>query len=378
MSECMNSVPRVKITHLTSVHQPFDGRIFHKECKTLHGAGYEVSLVAEHDRSELVDGVQICAVKQSGNRRERMTRTVRAISQIALAEGADVFHFHDPELIPLGIWLKAHGKRVIYDVHEDFPKQLLSKPWITPWLRHPLSVAAAFVESAAGWLCDGIVAATPEIARRFPKRKTVTIQNFPLVGELDDAGVVPYCDRSEELAYVGGITANNGAKQLLTALASLPNESKARLLLAGAFSPESLRQELQRMPGWSRVEFLGWQSRPGVAAILGRARAGLVTAQPISNYLDCWPTKMFEYMAAGLPVIASDLPRCRQIVESTGCGILVDPHDPQSIADAIQWLMARPIEARAMGQRGQEAFRTKYNWAPEAQRLLAFYRDAVQ
>jgi glycosyltransferase involved in cell wall biosynthesis len=307
-----------------------------------------------------------------------MTRTVRSVYRAAVAEDADLYHFHDPELIPVGVWLKLRGKRVIYDVHEDVPQQILSKPWIANWLKRPISMGAEVAESSAARLFDGIVAATPEIARRFPKHKTVTTQNFPPLGELDQCTTIPYQERPPEVAYLGSISAYRGATELLHALGQLPEEMELRLLMAGTVYPEPFLEELQDMPGWSRVQFLGWQSRPGVAQILGRARVGLVTIHPLVNYLHSWPTKLFEYMAAGLPVIASDLPRCRKIVEDSSCGLLVDPLDVKSIAGAIQWLLERPKEAEAMGKRGQEAFRKKYNWTPEAQRLLAFYEGIIK
>jgi glycosyltransferase involved in cell wall biosynthesis len=334
--------------------------------------------VAQHTKDETVDGVRINPVREPESRRERMTRTARSVCRAALAENADLYHFHDPELIPVGIWLKLRGKRVIYDVHEDVPQQILSKPWIANWLKRPVSMGAEVAESSAARLFDGIVAATPEIARRFPKHKTVTTQNFPPLGELDQCVTIPYQERPHEVAYLGSISAYRGATELVHALERLPDGLEVQLLMAGSVYPESYLKELSDMPGWSRVQFLGWQSRSGVARILGRARIGLVTIHPLVNYLHSWPTKLFEYMAAGIPVIASDLPRCRQIVEESHCGLLVDPLDVKSIADALQWLLERPTEAEDMGKRGRDAFRKKYNWTPEAQRLVAFYRDVIR
>lgn len=132
-----------KIVHLSSAHPCFDIRIFVKECKTLAQQGYEVVLVVPHDQDEVVDEIKINSVAKPKGRRERMFKTALGVYRAALKEDADLYHFHDPELIPFGIMLRVRGKKVIYDVHEDLPRQILTKPWINPFLRRILSVCAA-------------------------------------------------------------------------------------------------------------------------------------------------------------------------------------------------------------------------------------------
>src|SRR6266852_8296265 len=118
-----NSVQRERrVCVLTSVHSPFDVRIFHKECKALVQAGYRVSMVAPHEEDMVVEGVAIRAVPRSRRRIWRMTGTALHVLRKALAEQADVYHFHDPELIPVGLFLRACGKKVVYDIHEDVPQ----------------------------------------------------------------------------------------------------------------------------------------------------------------------------------------------------------------------------------------------------------------
>ena len=369
---------KAKICMLTSVHTPFDNRIFHKECKTLTKAGYKVTFLVPHDRDEAIDGVSIRRVPKPKGRMERMTRMVWQVYQAALAENAQAYHFHDPELITVGLLLKLHRKKVIYDVHEDVPLQVLNKYWIPQRLRRPVAKAIGIVEILGMNSFDGIVVANPPKARKCPARKTVLVQNFPVLDELAFSEKCPHAERPPLIVYVGGISGIRGARAMVKAMSLLPSACGARLALAGIFSPPELELEIQQMPGWERVEFLGWKSRIEVARLLTRSRIGLALLRPAPNYLEAYPTKLFEYMSAGIPVIASDFPLWRKIIEEAGCGFLVDPLDAEAIARAIGWLLEHPKEAEAMGKRGQEAVLARYNWDIEAQKLLEFYKGVIE
>jgi hypothetical protein len=106
-------------------------------------------------------------------------------------------------------------------------------------------------------------------------------------------------------------------------------------------------------------------------------RVGLVILHPNINYVQSQPVKLFEYMAAGLPVIASDFPLWREIIDGAKCGLLVDPFDVKGIAEAITWLLEHPHEAELMGKRGQEAVYQKFNWNTEADKLIACYNELI-
>jgi glycosyltransferase involved in cell wall biosynthesis len=363
-----------KIVHLTSVHQALDIRIYHKECKSLARAGHEVVLIAPHDRPLIADGVRLRPVPKPRGRRERMTRTVWQVYRAALQENADVYHFHDPELIPIGLLLKLQRGQVVYDVHEDRPRQMMSKHWIPPQMRRPVSWLVHLTEAASGRVWDGIVAATPAIRRLFPGDKTVVVQNFPILDELDATAAIPYAERRAVIAYVGNLTAIRGAREMVQSVGLLPEGLSPRLELAGTFDPPELKDELRSLPGWERVRFFGWLSRPEIAELLGRARVGLALLHPTGNYLEAQPNKLFEYMATGIPFVASDFPHWRKLVNTDRSGLLVDPTDPTAISDAILWLLEHPKEAEAMGMHGQEAVRTRFHWQPEAQQLVDFYR----
>jgi glycosyltransferase involved in cell wall biosynthesis len=267
--------------------------------------------------------------------------------------------------------LKRFGKRVIFDSHEDIPKQMLSKPYLN---RAMLWLISQLLRRYEAWTCsrlDGIVAATPCIRDKFLEINpaTVDINNYPLANEL--ASDIPLGAKRAEVCYVGGIGKIRGILEVVQAMAEL--KSSARLNLCGRFVEADAEAAARANDGWSRVNELGFVDRPGVRDVLGRSVAGLVTFHPLPNHVDAQPNKMFEYMSAGIPVIASDFPLWRQIVEGNGCGLCVNPMKPGKIAAAIDYFVMNPDEARRMGENGRRAIAERYNWSMEENKLLAFY-----
>lgn len=359
---------------MSTGHRPGDARILGKEAQALAEAGYEVVFVVPAGRAETVGDVRVVPLLGPQGRLARMTTATWGAYRAVLREGADVYHLHDPALLPAGLLLKLRGKRVIYDAHEDLTGQVLGKYWIPRPLRRAVSWFSGLMLGLAGWCFDGIVVARPQLARRFPARKTVVVENFPRLEEIAAAEVIPYRQRPNQVYYAGGISVARGAVEMVEAMSLLPPELGAELRLAGAPERESVLETMQQTPGWEHVVFLGWQSRGQVAAELARARIGLVLLHPIPNYLgDGHPTKLMEYMAAGLPVVVTDLRLMRETVEAVGCGLVIPVQDAAALAAAIQWLLERPEEAEAMGRRGQQAARERYNWDAEKRKLLELY-----
>ncbi|MEE1867162.1 glycosyltransferase family 4 protein [Pseudomonas auratipiscis] len=365
----------MKVCHLTSVHPRYDTRIFYKECVSLSKAGYSVSLVvADGKGDELQGGVSIVDAGVLPGRINRIFRTTQRVLEKANQVDADIYHLHDPELLPIGLSLKKRGKKVIFDSHEDVPKQILAKPYLG---RFSKKLVSSCVGAYERWACaklDGIIAATPFICEKFKhvNSAVVAINNYPMIEELAEIGV-EWSKKSSEVCYVGGFAVPRGVGEIVDAMAFVKSDTK--LLLAGKFMDSVTEERIKNSSGWGRSELLGFLNRDGVRDTLYRSRAGLVTLHPIINYLDALPVKMFEYMAAGIPVIASDFPLWREIIEKSKCGLLVDPMNPVSIAQAIDSLMDDSEAARLMGENGRKAVRSTYNWGNESLKLVAFYKQ---
>lgn len=343
--------------------------------ESLARAGYEVTVVAPHSKDEVVDGVRIKGVPELKGRPSRMTLTVWRVYREALRQKADVYHFHDPELIPVGLLLRLQGKKVIYDIREDLPSAVLYKHYLPRWLRRPVAWAVERVENLACPWFSALVPVTPAIAERFQalNGRTILVQNYALRQEFAPQAELAWSQRPCSVAYVGGIIRERGIREMVTAMDLLPDRLQARLKLMGPFAPVNLRDEVARLPGWKRVDALGAVDRAKVAEVLGSVRAGLLLYHPEANAVRAQPQKMFEYMSAGIPVIASHFPWWREIVEGAGCGLLVDPLNPGAIAQGIEYLLTHPQEAEAMGHRGREAVETRYNWESEEKNLLQLY-----
>lgn len=361
------------IAHMTTLHPRDDTRIRIKEAATLNREFGGVRLYVQDGLGDAVepDGLEIVDTGPPSPRLRRMVFGCGRMIRTVLAAKPRVAHFHDPELLPWSMVLQAAGIKVVYDVHEDVPRQVRHNPKFRGWLQRALPPAVSATEWTGGLALSAMVAATPEIAMRFPQRKTVLVRNFPIVEELHLAERLPNGERPRQFAYVGGIGTDRGALQMVRALEML--DPPTPLKIAGSFAIAHEETAARAEAGWAHVDFLGQQDRGQVAELLASSRAGLVLFQPLPNNIAGRPNKLFEYMSAGLPVIASDYPRWREIVDDAGCGLLVDPTDPAAIANAMQRILDNPGEAEEMGRRGREAIVEKYSWAAESRKLLELY-----
>ena len=366
----MNSA---KVCHISSVHPWNDIRIFQKECTSLAKNGYDVTLLNLKSSSCTTADVKIIGLEtQISSRFNRVQDVYLKVFPKAREIEADIYHLHDPELLLIALKIKRLGKIVIYDAHEDLPRQLQSKPYIPAFLRRIMSWAVEKFENRIASRLDGIITATPHIADRFRQvnKNTIDINNFPLKNEIDFIDLKQ--PKKKQVCYIGGITKIRGIHEVIQALEKID----VNLVLAG--EPESgFMMKLNKLSAWPKVHYHGVVSREAALDIKLHSIAGLVTFYPVPNHINAQPNKIFEYMAAGLPVIGSNFSLWKEIIEGNNCGICVNPESPFEISNAIKYLLENPEIALQMGENGKKCVKEKYNWIQEEARLLSFYQQII-
>jgi glycosyltransferase involved in cell wall biosynthesis len=293
---------------------------------------------------------------------------------VAQKFNAEVYHFHDPEFLFSGLKLSRAGARVIYDSHEDVPNQIRNKAWIPSLLRGLLSGVYRFLEHYCSARFSAVVTVIDEIEARFLKvnKKVVVIRNYPSLEEMPSPK--PWTEKRDEVVYVGDLTRIRGVAEMVSAMRNIP----FKLQLGGRFSNADLESEVKADPAWNNVNELGFLSRAAVADVYDKAKIGLVTLHKTPSYIDAIPVKMLEYMACGIPYIASDFGWMKKVTEEYGCGFLVDPYAPGEISEAIESLMNDQEMAQRMGMSGRKAVLENFNWESEKQKLLGLYIDLLK
>jgi glycosyltransferase involved in cell wall biosynthesis len=367
-----------KVVHVTTVHPATDNRIFHKECLTLRDAGYQVVLIAPHGGDELIDDVRIRALPVARNRWDRASRLTRQALALCRREDADIYHFHDPELMPAMARLARNGKPVIYDMHENIVKDMRTKPHVSAPLRPALSTYLRL--RMKDWLKGmHVIFAERSYQPEYPwiEQHTV-IENMPRTAQL--LGVDVKYGSKAALAYLGSVTPRRSSLAMLEVVRRLQLQGRQVGLECVGPATALHRREMELYVQAHELEqvWLHGRLEPADAwNTIAGCLAGLALLADTPNYRDSLPTKLFEYMGLGLPVVASDFPLYREIIDGHQCGVCVNPADLPAVLGAVEHLLDNPAEAAAMGQRGREAVRQNYSWDTEAAKLLHLYRSLL-
>lgn len=376
---------RVRVVHVTLSHRPFDVRVFEKECRTLADAGYSVALaVPSATEGSISHGVVLHDIPPTANAAGDASAAQRWFSRLKTAQDTarrldgHIYHLHDPELIPVGLVLKRRGASIIYDAHEDAPMEAWSLNRTRPSRRLVLPALWWSLLALAKRRFDLFVAATPEIARRFPAARTVLVRNFPRLDMF--AGRVTATDATVQptrtLVFPGLVNEPRGALVMLEALAATQRHADLRLRLYGEIVPAELELRMRAHAAWQRVDFVGFRPWREVLDAYALCLAGLLLYAPTPEQRHAMPVKLFEFLLSGIPVIATDMPWWRELADGNPAVIFVDITKPAEVAAAIERLADDPASARRLGVAGAAHARARFDWDKEGARLVAAY-DAL-
>lgn len=357
-----------RVCHISPVHDMVDNRIFYRECRSLAVAGYNVAWVVQHEKDDVFDGVQVLALSRTQSKIWRWLFAGWEALYRALRWGADIYHFHDPEFIPYALLLRLLGKQVVYDIHEDYVSAISQKFYIPKLLRGPLSKLFGAAEVTVA-RCFHQVIAERYYSERFPNATAVL--NYP---EMKQQSA---CQRSETaLLYTGKVHLYRGAKIHARIPRLVPGTTVS---FVGKCSPDLHREVVaESQSHLDQLSFVGVGQNVPFMEIVKQYRegswlAGLAVFPP-NEHLDRKElTKFFEYMTYGLPIIASNFPVWKRLVEDNQCGICVDPNDEEQIVDAIQRLTDEKVW-QEMSANGMRAVREKFSWKSQESNLLELYR----
>lgn len=365
---------RTSVCHITTVHAWNDIRIFRKECASLAKLGYDVHLIAPvKDSKDFIENeVVVHPIAMPANRLQRMFQTAKLAVRKAIDINADIYHVHDPELLPAALKLRKLGKKVVYDAHENTAASIYDKEWIpTQFLRTAISNWFERYEQKVVRQLSGVVSVAVPLVDRFDHPNRCLIRNLPVLEAFESTDLGDDLSNAKPGAiYAGGLTRIRNIKEMIQAVGK--SERLDVLHLFGSWESEVYRKECEQLPGWNKVEYWGFRKAEEVYRFSQeKGLLGFILFNPkIKNHKIALPNKAFEYMAAGLPIVMSGIPYWQE--NFGGIAKFVDPFNTAEIRESVDALLANAQEVQRMTKQGAETIQ-ELNWESESVKLKDLY-----
>jgi glycosyltransferase involved in cell wall biosynthesis len=373
---------QIRVCHISTVHHLGDVRVFYRECCSLTEAGYEVHLIIQAEKPFIKERVHIHPVWSVKSRILRMLFMPWVAMIKALRTKASVYHYHDPELILMGFVLRwIFGKKVVFDIHESVARQVISKPWLPKWSRKPIAIFYKFIERI--FIPGQVLVLASQYSTSDYPSASYLVRNYPLISK-DLLRLVNERKRHTDvplLVYVGSVAIIRGAMVYVELASKLAERGyDFRMEIIGQYSEElgrELRARIEELQLQEKVLLRGRLDWMDAMRFVSQATIGMCLLLPVPNYKASLATKILEYMVLGTPVLASDFDCWRDFVEGERAGMMADPTKIDEVVSVCEQMLSKPDELAAMGKRGMEAVRLKYNWSTEFKELLRCYNDLL-
>ena len=369
----MHKSNEVNICVATTVHYALDTRIYFKQINTIKNK-YLVDYFAQSSfKGELTVSGKYIALPEASSRLKRLKTLYYFFKQIRNSNYS-IYIFHDPELWPIGLFLKIRKKTIILDLHENFSEQINNKEWIPYLIKKFLSILLSMLERKLPGLFDFLILAEDSYREKFDHKCTNidVIHNYP---SIQPAKKTEYDFNEFKMVYVGNIRVVRGIMEYLKILnIAVKNGLNVRLVLIGDFvSPslyETVNQYIIENDLAEKVTCHGRLPNREIYKILLNCELGLALLHRIPNYILSYPTKIFEYMSVGLPCMASDFKLWDEVILDNDCGYTIDPLDVDGAFEIIKKYYHDINLIKRHGQNGLNTIKNKFNWQRESEKFL--------
>ncbi len=368
------------VVHMTTVHNPYDPRIYYKQCLSLHKANYDVTLISQgvDGKDKLDMPINHIPLKSYTSRLKRMIFGTWDAYRKAKKEKANIYVFHDPELLLVAALLKKKDNVVVYDIHEDYITSILQKDYLNKPIKKLIAKIYTMMEKV---LTRNMALSIAEKYYKEMYHRGVSILNYPLLNEEMMKLDRKKQDQENKVLYTGNVTIERGAH----IHATLPKLDPSLSVQFIGKCSKQLADEMIQIAGRQAsnlhiegIDTFVVKERIEKMYLSQRWLAGIALFPPTEHYMKKELTKFFEYMNAGLPIICSDFPVWKQFIEKYECGIVVDPYNETEIKTAIETLRNDPDLAYQMGENGRRAVVEELNWEVEERKLLRWYDELVE
>lgn len=372
----------MRICFLSSLHPPTDKRVFDKEAVSLVASGFEVVHLATGPKTDAINqGVHVIAEPSLSGTWGRILSGPKLYLR-ARRQRADCYHCNEVDSWIVGVALKlTAGCKLVFDAHEAYPEGFAESRFPRP-IRRLVSASLRLLFRMLLLFTDRVVLAKESIAGDYPNpSKRVLVRNYVSAAYADRRVTVRPEERSPDrtrIIHLGLVSRMRGWPQVLEAVAT--SSELFELIFVGQFNDGSeaeFRERAGQLGVADSVRSLPWLPFADAFRLVCSSDVGIISFQPGPyNHVHALPHKMFDYMAAGIPVVAPAFAvEVSRIVREADCGLLVDPSNSDAIREALEVLARRPEERIRLGENGRSAVRSLFNWENEARRLEEMYRQ---